>query len=199
MGACRSRESLTGGVFCGGIWTVCYIWTREYYMKLKRSLMITILMVVLAICTGILLSGCASIGDGKDAGPKQESPPRIDNQSTSVAEASGSSPEVRKNPVVNTGGSGEKANLQTTSLNADKGTFEHNAAYLKQALDRILSTRLPEMNWNRIATVLVGLLMISMIYGLAFGLARLPARKRGADRRGGGRQTAEQAGVPIPQ
>jgi len=28
--------------------------------------------------------------------------------------------------------------------------------------------------------------MLSMIYGLAFGLARLPLRRRGAGRRGGG-------------
>jgi uncharacterized protein YceK len=178
---------------------LCAIFGQGYCMKLNRSLMITILIVVLAICTGILLSGCASIGDGKDAGPKQESSERSGKQSTSVAEASGSSPEVRKDPVVNTSGSGEKAHFQTVGFNADKGMFEHNAAYLKRALDRIRSTTLPDLNWNRIATVLVGLLFISMIYGLAFGLARLPARRRGAVRGSGGRQTVQPAGESLPQ
>jgi len=168
-------------------------------MKLNRSLMITILMVALAICTGILMSGCASIGDGKDAKPELESPGRIDNQTTALKETSGSSPEVRKEPVVNTGGSGEKPQVQEASLNAEKDMFMHNATYLKQALDRILHTTLPEMNWNRIATVLAGILVISLIYGLAFGLGRLPLRRRGSGRRGSGRQTGEHAGGSVLQ
>ena len=168
-------------------------------MKLNRSLMITILMVVLAICTGILLSGCASTGDGKDAGSEMESPRQIDNQTTALKETSGSNPEVRKEPVVNTGGSGEKPHVQAASLKADKDLFKHNAMYLKQALDRILPTTLAEMNWNRIATVLAGILVLSMIYALAFGLGRLPLRRRGAGRRGGGRQTGEHARRSVPQ
>jgi uncharacterized protein YceK len=148
--------------------------------------MITIFMVALAICTGILMSGCASIGDGKDAGTELESPGRIDNQTTALEETSGSSPEVRKEPVVYTGGSVEKPHVQETSLEAGEDMSKHYASYLKQALDRILPTTLPEMNWNRIATVLAGILMLSMIYGLAFGLARLPLRRPGASRRGGG-------------
>jgi len=155
-------------------------------MKLNQSLMITIFMVALAICTGILMSGCASVGDGKDAGPELESPGRIDNQTTALKETSGSSPEVRKEPVVNTGGSVEKPHVQETSLKTGEDMSKHYASYLKQALDRILPTTLPEMNWNRITTVLAGILMLSMIYGLAFGLARLPLRRRGAGRRGGG-------------
>jgi uncharacterized protein YceK len=168
-------------------------------MKLNRSLMITILMVVLAICTGILLSGCASIDNGKDAGQEMESPQRIDNQTTALKETSGSSTEVRKEPVVNTGGSGDKPHVQAANINADEDMFKYNAMYLKQALDRILSTSLPEMNWNRIATVLAGILFMSMIYGLAFGLGRLPARRRSAGRRGGSRQAGEHARGSVPQ
>lgn len=168
-------------------------------MKLNRSLRNTYLTVVLAVCAGILLSGCASIGNGKEAGPNQESSPRIDKQGTSVTEVSGSSSEARKDPVVNTGGSGEKAPVQTAGLTTDKGIIEQNTAFLKQALDRIRSTKLPDLNWNRIATVVVGLLMMLMIYGLAFGLARLPARRRGAGRHRGGAQAVEQAGGPVPQ
>jgi len=162
--------------------------------------MITILMVVLAICTGILLSGCASIGDGKDAGPEMESPQRIDKLNTAPKETSGSCPaEVPKEPVVNTGGSGEDPPVQEASLKADEDMFKHNAAYLKQALGRIFSTTLPEMNWNRIATVLAGILMISMIYGLAFWLGRLPHRGRGDSRRGGAQQTGENARGSVLQ
>jgi len=166
-------------------------------MKLNRYLMITMVMVVLAICT--LLSGCASIGNGKEAGAKQESSQQIDNQSTAVEEEDGTSPEVRKEPVVNTEVSGEKPHIQAANLNADNVMFKHNAIYLKQALDRILSTTLPELNWNRIATVLAGILVILMIYGLAFGLARLPLRGQGAGRRGGSGQTGEHARGSVPQ
>jgi uncharacterized protein YceK len=168
-------------------------------MKLNRYLIITILMVVLAICTGILLSGCASIGGRKDAGPEMESTQRIDKQSTAVEETSGSNPEVRKEPVVNTGGSGEKPHVQEVSLKADEGRFELNASYLLQGLDRILPKTLTEMNWNRIGTALGGIVAMSLIYGLAFGLARLPLRRRGAGRRGGGRQTGEHARGSVPQ
>jgi len=167
-------------------------------MKLNRSLRIIFLAAVIAVCTGILLNGCASIGKGKEDGPSQESSSRVDKQGTSVAEAGGSSSEARKDPVVNTAASGEKAAVQTAGLATDKGIFEQNAAFLKQALERIRSTKLPDLNWNRIATVAVGLLMMLMIYGLAFGLARLPARRRGAPG-GGGAQAMEQAGEPVPQ
>ena len=166
-------------------------------MKLNRYLMITMVMVVLAICT--LLSGCASTGKRKEAGAKQESSRQIDNQSTAVEEEIGSSPEVRKEPVVKTGVSGEKPQIQAANLNAGNNIFKHNAMYLKQALDRILPTTLPELNWNRIATVLAGILVILMIYGLAFGLARLPLRGQGAGRRGGSGQTGQHARGTVPQ
>ena len=163
-------------------------------MELNRSLMITILLVVLAICTGIVLSGCASIGKGKeDAGPAAESPQRIENQSTAVEETSGSSAEVRMEPVVYTGGSGGKTNVQAVSRNTDKDVFTDGATSLKQALERILPTTLPEMNWNRIGTVLAGILFLSMIYGLAFGIGRLSARRRDAGRR---RAVAKQGSTP---
>jgi uncharacterized protein YceK len=168
-------------------------------MKLNRSLMITILMIVLAICTGILLSGCASLRGGKDAEPEMESPQRIDKQSTAVEETSGGSPEVRKGPVVSTGGSGEKPPAQKASLKVDEDRIRINASYLLQGLDRILPETLPDINWNRIGTALGGILAMSLIYGLAFALARLPLRRRSAGRSGGGQQTGEHARVSVPQ
>jgi hypothetical protein len=142
---------------------------------------------VLVIWTGVLLSGCASLGDGKNAGSETESQGQTDNPGTPLETTSGNNPETRTEPVVNTGGSGEQQPVQAANLNANKDMFKYNAMYLKQALDRILPTTLSEMNWDRITTVLAGLLVISMIYGLAFGLGRLPLRRRGADPREGGR------------
>jgi len=168
---------------------------QGYCMKLNRSLMITILMVVLAICAGILLNGCASIGDGKNAGEKPAASRRIENENAAVVETSESSAEVREEPIVNTGVSEKEAFVQEVSLKADETRLQHSAASLKEAIDHLLSTKLPEANWNRIATVLVGILIMSMIYGLAFALGRLPLRGQGAGRRGGGRQTREHAGA----
>ena len=165
-------------------------------MKPKRSLTITVLIVMLAIITGVVLNGCASIGKGKDADPQIESQGPMENQSAAVEQTGATSPGARtetvafKSPAANTGSSNEAANAQARKAGSgtDEEGFRLNAAYLKQALERILPEKLPELNWTRIATILVGVLFILMIYGLAFGLARLPARRRVADRSAGGRQ-----------
>jgi hypothetical protein len=133
-------------------------------MKLRRSLLISILMVVLAICTGILLSGCASTGHGKDAEPEMESPRGIDKPSTAFEETSGSSLGVQTEPVVNTGVSGEKPQVQKASLKADEDRSKHNATSLKQGLERILPGSLSELDWNRIVTALGGIVAMSLIW-----------------------------------
>jgi hypothetical protein len=148
--------------------------------------MVTVLMILLALGTGILLSGCASINKRKDAEPETESPGQVEQQSATGEEARGSSPEVLGEPVVYTGSSGVKPYIQSDSRNTDEGSSTHNSAYLLNALDRILHGRLPELNWNRIFTILGGVLVMSMIYGLAFALGRLPARRRSAFHRESG-------------
>lgn len=168
-------------------------------MKQNRSVMITILVIVLVICTGILLNGCASTGGGKDAEPKQEPAGRSDNRNTAATEASGSSPEVQKVHAVNTGVSGEKPPVQAANIDAGKDRFKDYAAYLGEVLERILPGSLSDMNWNRIATILTGMLMIFMIYGLAFGLGRLPLRRQGAGRHAEGGQTGQHAGGSVSQ
>ncbi len=165
---------------------MCYIGTREYFMKPNRSRITTIPMVILAIFMGVLLCSCATTGDGKVAEPDAESPDQIENQSAAVEEASSNNPETLENPVVNTAGSGDTPPVQATSLKDGEDVIRHSPAYLLQALERILPGPLPELNWNRFTTVVVGLLMIAMIYGLAFALGRLPARRRGVASRGGG-------------
>jgi|GEM_PF-3410131 len=166
-------------------------------MKPKRSLLIAILAVAVAVGTCILLNGCASVGDAKDDAPKEESSQRTDEQASAVEEASQSSSEARQKPVATTAGSGGEQPDQELGSTAEEDLFRSFAASLSQALDRILPGTLSKMNWNRIATVLVGLLMMAMIYGLAFALARLPLRGRAAGSRGGGGQTGEQAGEPV--
>jgi hypothetical protein len=153
-------------------------------MKLNRTRTIAVLIVVLGICTGILLSGCATIGEGKDAESGTESSKQIDKGSSSVEETGAGSPEVRKTPVAHTNSAGGKQHVQVANQPTDKDMFKQNAMYLKQALDRILPETLSEMNWNRIATVFTGILLIAMIYGLAFGLGRLSHRRRSISRRG---------------
>ena len=168
-------------------------------MKHNRSKIATILVIVLVICTGILLNGCASTGGGKNAESKQEPTVRSDSENTAATEASGSSPEVQKVHVVNTGFSGEKPPVQAADIDSGKDRFKDYSAYLGEVLERILPASLPDINWNRIATVLTGMLMISMIYGLAFGLARLPLRRQGAGRHAEGRQTGQHAGGSVSQ
>ena len=155
-------------------------------MKPNQSRMITILVVALVVYTGLLLSGCASIGDEKEAGAEMESSGKTEQQSAAGEEAGGSPPELRTESVANTAGSGEKHRVSDDSVDAGGERSTNSAAYLLEALERILPGTLPELNWNRIATVVVGLLIIAMIYGLAFALGRLPARRRSAAGRGGG-------------
>jgi hypothetical protein len=168
-------------------------------MKQNRSKVTTILVIVLVICTGILLNGCASTGGGKNAEPKQEPTGRSDNRNTVATEASGSSPEVQEVHVVNTGVSGEKPPVQAANIDSGKDRFKDYAAYLGEVLERILPASLPDINWNRIATVLTGMLMILMIYGLAFGLGRLPLRRQDTGRHAKGRQTGQHAGGSVSQ
>jgi hypothetical protein len=168
-------------------------------MKLKQSLTFTALMIVLATCTIILFSGCASMGKGKDTEPDTETAGQIDKQSTAAEQTGGRSPEVEKQPVAYTGGSAQKQHVQDAGIKAEEDGFQQYAASIKQALDRILPGTLSELNWNRIATILVGLLMLFMIYGLAFTLGRLPARKRGAASPRVGGQTMGKAEESVAQ
>jgi hypothetical protein len=162
-------------------------------MKLNRSSMIAFLVVVPALCTAILLSGCASTGRGKDTAPEQESSQQVEEESsavetesTAVAEAEDSSPEVRQEPVVYTGGAEEKPQAREAAPVSGEDRFQQYATSIKEALDRLLPGVVPEMNWNRIATVLVGMLVLLMIYGLAFWLGRRPLRSRGTSHQASG-------------
>jgi uncharacterized protein YceK len=159
-------------------------------MKPKRSITTTILLVVLAICVSILLSGCASTGKRKDTEPVTKSSEETGKQGVAAEQSSGVSPEATKEPVAyrGTGAANQAKRVQDAGARPGKEGLKQYAASLRQALDGILPEKLSELDWNRITTILVGLLILFTIYGLAFALGRLPARKQRAGRHVGGQQ-----------
>jgi len=177
-------------------------------MEPKRSLMVSVLVVVVAIWAGMLLGGCASTGDPKDAGLGIQSPPPVDEATTAHTDTSGSQPEAQrsagipeapKQPVVKTGSSAEAPHVEEANPGTDETRFGQLAANLGPALQRILPEALRGMNWNRIVTVLGGLVAMALVWGLALWLARLPRRRYGAGRAAGGRQVAGHSRVPVTQ
>ena len=157
-------------------------------MNPNRFRIVTIPMVVLAIFVGGLLCSCATTGEGKAAEPdtETEAPGQTENQSAAADQSSESSPVVKTEPVAYTGGSAQKQSAQEVGPTGEEEGFQQYTASVKQALERILSGKISEWNWNRIATVVVGLLFMAMIYGLAFALGRLPARRRSVAGQGSG-------------
>ena len=133
-------------------------------MKLNRSTMITILMVVLAVITGILLSGCVTAGAGectedgqilwdKDSDPKRDAPRWIDNWRAALKEAGVRASEIPKKYVVYMGVSEEKPDERAARFGAVEDMLKRYAVYLQAELDRILpeaaekaGVRLPELN-----------------------------------------------------
>jgi hypothetical protein len=144
-------------------------------METKRTLSFRILLVVVAVCLGLLLIGCASTGKGKEDGAESER--QAAEQEAVVQETSGSSAQADQQTVASAGGSKDNPQGRTAGAAAEDGRFQQYTASVKQALDRILPQKLTAWNWRRISTVLVGVLMMSMIYGTAFALGRLPLRK----------------------
>jgi len=154
-------------------------------MKPNRSRITIISMAVLALFAGFLLCSCATTGEGKEAEPGGESPGQVEKQDTAVGGTGGSSADTSAGSVATTKGSGGNLSVQTSSPGDGESTIRNSAAYLLQTLERILPEKMTELNWNRIATVVVGLLFMGAIYGLALAIGRLPARRRVAGQRGG--------------
>ncbi len=133
-------------------------------MKLNRSMIITILTVVLAIFTGILLSGCVTTGAGectepgqvvwdKDSDPKRDAPRWIDNRKAALKEAGVRASQIPKRYVVYMGVSEEKPDERGARFDAVEDMLKRYAVYLQAELDRILpeaaekaGVRLPELN-----------------------------------------------------
>jgi hypothetical protein len=155
-------------------------------MKPNHSRILTVPIIVVALFTVLLLCSCATTGEGKDAEADAEAPGQTENQGTAAAQSSESGPEANNQPVAYTGGVEQKQGVQEAGRADEKAGLQLYAASVKQALERVLSGKLTELDWNRIATVVVGLLFMAAIYGLAFVLGRLPALRRTVASRGGG-------------
>jgi hypothetical protein len=149
-------------------------------MKQNRIGLAFIPMVVLAVYAGILVGGCASTGQAKQAGSEVGSLRPIDEPSTAPEVTSGSSPEKHEEPVVNTVGSGEKPQAQKAILKGDADRSKKDTVPVRKGADRVLFGRLSNLNWDRIVPVLGGIAVMSLIWGLAFWLARMPLRRRRA-------------------
>jgi len=133
-------------------------------MKLNRFTMITILTVVFAVITGILLSGCVTAGadecteDGQilwdeDSNPKRDAPRWIDNRKAALKEAGVRASEIPKKYVVYMGVSEEKPDERGARFDAVEDMLKRYAVYLQTELDRILpeaaekaGVRLPDLN-----------------------------------------------------
>ena len=120
-------------------------------MNPNRSRILTIPLVLLVLFIGFLLCSCATTGDGKAEQPDREAPGQRENQSTAAEPIGRSSPEVKMEPVAYTGGSVQKQGVQETSLKGEEDDIQQYAASDKQALERIFSGKITELNWNRIA------------------------------------------------
>ncbi len=133
-------------------------------MKLKRSTIITILTVVLAIFTGILLSGCVTSSAAectepgqvvwdRDSDPERDAPRWIDKRRAALKEAGVRASEIPKRYVVYMGVSKEKPDERAARFDAVEDMLKRYAVYLQQELDRILpeaaekaDIRLPDLN-----------------------------------------------------
>jgi hypothetical protein len=154
-------------------------------------------MMLLSFCAVVLLSGCASMGGEKDAEPGMDSSEQIESSATASEDSAGSRLEGGEDPVVNTGGSG--APVQGNNRNREDDIFQNIAASVKQGLERFLPKTISAINWDRISTAVGGIVVLSLIYGLAFGLGRLPSRRRSTGLGRSGRHTGKQSGGPVTQ
>jgi hypothetical protein len=145
-------------------------------MKLNRSTIITILTVVLAIFTGILLSGCVTTGSidcaepgqivwDQDSDPKRDAPRWVDNWRAALKEAGVRASAIPNKYVVYMGVSEEKPDERAARFDAVEDMLKRYAVYLQQELDRILpeaadksGVRLPDLNTALGADMAVGYL-----------------------------------------
>ncbi|MBN2450587.1 MAG: hypothetical protein JXR77_09365 [Lentisphaeria bacterium] len=174
-------------------------------MKKSRSLMIAVLAVVLAPCTGILLGGCASTGDTNGAGQEMQAPPPSEKPTATLQATSDGNPETRPGARREPGPAkavpaakprAEEAGAKA-SVSAAEGGAEQPVAYVAQRLQGLLPEWLRDVSWERLTGPIGGTITIALIWGLAFWLGRLPRRRRGAGRARVAREVRERVGVPV--
>jgi len=154
------------------------------------------LLFGLAVCAVILLGGCASTGGGKDAGREPEAPSQVEQPRAARSAAGPSSLEARKPPVA-AAVSGQKPPAGKAVPKAAAGKAQQPAASAEGGVGRWLADALRNIRWNRVVSVVGGLLAMALIWGLAFWLARLPRRRREVVRRPRSRPIGEPARVAV--
>jgi len=133
-------------------------------MKQNRSTIITLILVVLAVVTGFVLSGCVTAAAAecseegqilwdKDHDPERNAPRWVHNWRAALKEAGVRSSEIPKNYVVYMGVSDDKPDERAARFDAVEDMLKRYAVYLQQELDRILpeaaeraGVSLPQLN-----------------------------------------------------
>jgi hypothetical protein len=131
---------------------------------MKRSTIITLFLVVLAVFAGLLLSSCVTAGGtqcseegqilwDKDHDPERDAPRWVSNRKAALKEAGVRSREIPNKYVVYMGVSEDKPDERAARFDAVEDMLDRYAVYLQGELDRILpeageraKVRLPELN-----------------------------------------------------
>jgi hypothetical protein len=146
-----------------------------------------------------LMNGCASVGDAKEQGQEEAVSTQTEETGAEAQQANESKTEVSQQPKAKSVVDGGSRSVPEAGPKTETGGFQQYAASVKEALSRFLPKKLSELNWYRIATIVVGIVMMGLIYGLAFALARLPQRKRTGSLRGVGPQVSKQAAETVSE
>lgn len=118
-------------------------------MKQNRSTINTLFLVVLAVVTGFVLSGCVTAAAAecseegqilwdKDHDPERNAPRWVHNWRAALKEAGVRSSEIPKNYVVYMGVSENKPDERAARFDAVEDMLKGYAVYLQQELDRVL-------------------------------------------------------------
>ena len=131
---------------------------------MKRSTIITLFLVVLAVVAGFLLSSCVTSAavecseEGqilwdKDYDPERDTPRWVNNSRAALKEAGVRSSEIPKKYVVYMGVSEDKPDERAARFDAVEDMLKRYAVHLQQQLDSILpqaaeraGVRLPQLN-----------------------------------------------------
>jgi hypothetical protein len=159
---------------------------------IRRSVMIAVLTVLVAASTAILVMGCASLDEKKDAAAGAESGQESSQTTAAVSGAGGS--KAKALPVASTAGSPRNATAQQGGSKASGAASSRGKAggdagstprtpLLKNGVAGLLPKGLLEIDWDRAVPVVGGIIVLSLVWGGAFALARLPGRRRLAARR----------------
>jgi hypothetical protein len=131
---------------------------------MKRSTIITLFLVVLAVVAGFLLSSCVTAAAAecseegqilwdKDYDPERNTPRWVNNRRAALKEAGVRSSEIPKKYVVYMGVSEDKPDERAARFDAVEDMLKRYAVHLQQQLDSILpqaaeraGVRLPQLN-----------------------------------------------------